>query len=255
MITIKRELQKLIMKKFRPNKVIVVTGARRVGKTFLLKEMITELKKDYIFLNGEDINTHLLLEKRSAENYRNFLGSKKILIIDEAQKIPEIGSILKLMVDEIKGIQIIVTGSAAFDLSNSTGEPLVGRMHSIILYPLSVREQAQAEKLLIRPDRMEHRLIYGNYPELLHIRDNKSKQEYLNEIISSYLFRDILSFENIRNSSKVFNLLRLIAFQTGSQVSFHELGQQLGISKNTVERYLDLLSKKGNYQEQQMVFL
>jgi len=243
MIRIKRELQDQILKRLKPNKVVVLTGARRVGKTFLLKEIISELKNDHLFLNGEDFNSHLLLERRSAENYRNLLGAKKILIIDEAQKIPGIGSILKLMVDEIKGIRIIVTGSSAFEMSNLTGEPLLGRKYSYTLHPLSVREQTQAETPLVRPDRLEHRLIYGNYPELLHIKDNRSKQEYLNEIINSYLFRDILSFENIRNSSKVFNLLRLIAFQTGGQVSYQELGNQLGMSKNTIEKYLDLLSK------------
>jgi hypothetical protein len=243
MIKVERELQEKIIKKLRPNKVVVITGARRAGKTFLLKEIISGIEEDYFFLNGEDINTHILLEKRSAENYRNILGPKKILIIDEAQKIPEIGSILKLIVDEIEGIRIIATGSSAFDLTNLTGEPLVGRKHSFVLHPLSVRENAQTETQLIRPDRLEHRLIYGNYPELLHIDDNLSKQEYLNEIISSYLLRDILSFENIRNSSRIFNLLRLVAFQIGSQVSLNELGKQLGISKNTVEKYLDLLSK------------
>lgn len=243
MIVIKRELEEKIIRKLHPNKVVVITGARRTGKTFLLREIITGLKEDYLFLNGEDINTHLLLEKRSAENYRNILGTEKILIIDEAQKIPGIGSILKLIADEIEGIKIIATGSSAFDLTNLTGEPLVGRKLSFVLHPLSVREQAQTEPLLIRDDRLEHRLIYGNYPELLHIENNKSKQEYLNDIISSYLLRDILAFENIRNSSKIFNLLRMIAFQIGGLVSFHELGTQLGISKNTVEKYLDLLTK------------
>jgi len=243
MIRIRRELHDRILNSLRPNKVIVITGARRVGKTFLLKEIISGLKSDWLLLNGEDINTHLLLEKRSAENYLNVIGSKKILIIDEAQKIPEIGSILKLIVDVIEGIRIIVTGSSAFDMANLTGEPLVGRKYSFVLHPLSVREQAQAETPLVRFDKLEQRLIYGNYPELLHINDNLSKQEYLNDLISSYLLRDILSFENIRNSAKVFNLLRMVAFQIGGQVSYHEIGKQLGISKNTVEKYLDLLSK------------
>ncbi len=243
MIKLKRELQDQILKKLQPNKVVVITGARRVGKTFLLKDIISKLEKDFLFLNGEDINTHLLLKKRSVENYRNVLGRKKILIIDEAQKIPEIGSILKLIVDEIDGIMVVVTGSSAFDIMNLTGEPLTGRKHSFILHPLSVREYAMEETALIRPDRLMQRLIYGNYPELLHIEENKSKQEYLNEIVSSYMLRDILSFENIRNSEKVINLLRLVAFQTGGLVSLLELGRQIGISKNTVEKYLDLLSK------------
>ena len=243
MIEIKRELKEQILKKLQPNKVVVITGARRVGKTFLLKEIISGQESDYLLLNGEDMNTHLLLEKHSVENYKNILGKNKILIIDEAQKIPEIGSILKLIVDEIKGIRIVVTGSSAFDINNLTGEPLAGRKHTFILHPLSVREHSQAEDQLSRPDRLNQKLIYGNYPELLHIDDPVSRQEYLNEIISSYLLRDILSFENVRNSAKIFNLLRLIAFQTGNLVSYNELGKQLGISKNTVEKYLDLLTK------------
>lgn len=243
MIRIKRELQDQILKKLQPNKVVVLTGARRVGKTFLLKDIISILDKDFLLLNGEDINTHLLLKKRSVENYSNILGGKRILLIDEAQKIPEIGSILKLIVDGIDGVRIIVTGSSAFDLLNLAGEPLTGRKHTFILHPLSVREYAVQETALIRPDRLMQRLLYGNYPELLHIEDTKSKQEYLNEIVSSYLLRDILSFENIRNSEKVINLLRLVAFQISGLVSLHEIGRQIGISKNTVEKYLDLLSK------------
>ncbi len=240
---VKREITELITKKFRPGKVIIINGARRVGKTFLLKEIIKNLEAPYLLLNGEDINTHVILSKRSAENYRQLMGSKKVLIIDEAQKIPEIGNILKLIVDEIEGIRVIVTGSSAFDLKNMTGEPLTGRKHTFTLYPLSEREFAQIGTPVERTDMLNQRLIYGNYPELLHLRDNAEKKDYLNEIISSYLLKDILVFENIKHSSKIFNLMRLIAHQTGNLVSYNELGTQLSMSKNTVEKYLDLLSK------------
>lgn len=243
MITVKRELKDQILKKLLPNKVVIISGARRVGKTFLVKEIISGLDSDYLLLNGEDMNTHILFEKRSIENYRNILGRKKTLIIDEAQRIPGIGLILKLITDEIKGIRILATGSSTFEISNMTGEPLTGRKHTFILHPLSIREHSQTENQLTRSDRLNQRLIYGNYPELLHIDEPVSRQEYLNEIISSYMLRDILSFENVRNSAKIFNLLRLIAFQTGNLVSYNELGKQLGISKNTAEKYLDLLSK------------
>jgi predicted AAA+ superfamily ATPase len=240
---IKREITSIVTGKIKPDKVIIINGARRVGKTFMLKEIIKDIGAPYLLLNGEDINTHTILSKRSAENYRQLMGSKKILIIDEAQKIPEIGNILKLIVDELSGIRIVVTGSSAFDLRNMTGEPLTGRKFTFTLFPLSEREFSQFETPVERTDRLKQRLIYGNYPELLHIPDAVEKREYLNELVSSYLLRDILVYENIKHSSKILNLLRLIAYQTGNQVSYHELGTQLSMSKNTVEKYLDLLSK------------
>ncbi|MBN2864119.1 MAG: ATP-binding protein [Bacteroidales bacterium] len=240
---IRREIIGLVSRKIKPGKVIIINGARRVGKTVLLKEIIKGLKEPYMFLNGEDFNTLDLFSNRSAENYRQITGSKKILIIDEAQKIPEIGMVLKLMTDELPHLRIIVTGSSAFDLKNITGEPLTGRKESFTLFPLSEKEFSQNESIVEKKNRLTERLIYGNYPELIHLGDRDDKKDYLNELVSSYLLKDILVFENIRHSSKIFNLLRLIAFQTGSLVSFNELAKQLSISKNTVEKYLDLLTK------------
>lgn len=240
---VERDIKKLIVKKITPGKVIVLLGARRVGKTFLLKQLMSEIKEEYIFLNGENVNVHLELEHRSVENYRRFLNNKKLLIIDEAQKIPEIGQILKLMIDEIEGLKIIVTGSSAFDISNMTGEPLTGRKYTYYLYPLSEKEYTQTEDRIDRREKTALRMIYGNYPELLNLPDDSDKREYLNEVISSYLLKDILAFENIKNSSKIFSILRLIAFQIGKEVSYHEIGTQLSMSKNTVEKYLELLSK------------
>lgn len=243
MILIDRKIKSAILKKIQPNKVIVILGARRVGKTFLIKEITNELPEPFLLLNGEDINTHTLLLRRSVENYKQLLGTKRILIIDEAQKIPDIGHILKLMVDNIEGIKIIVTGSSAFDIHNLTGEPLTGRKFSFILYPISESELAGTYNPIENPDKLKQRLLFGNYPELLQLNDIDDKKEYLNEIVSSYLLKDILAFENIRNSDKIFNLLRLIAYQIGGEVSYQELGKQLSMSKNTVDKYLDLLSK------------
>lgn len=240
---IERKIEKLILDKVQANKVIVISGARRVGKTFLIKKILQECNFEYLFLNGEDLNTHLLLSKRSVENYRQVLGSRKLLVIDEAQKVPEIGEILKLMVDEIEGLHIIASGSSALDLFNQTGEPLTGRKYSYTLFPFCEAEYDNAENKVSKPDKLKQRLVFGNYPELLHIPDNSDKKQYIAEIINSYLLKDILLFENIKNSSKIINLLRLIAFQIGSEVSYQELGKQLSISKNTVEKYLDLLSK------------
>jgi predicted AAA+ superfamily ATPase len=243
MVYLVRELTENILKKLQPNKVVIIFGARRVGKTVLVKEILSKIEEPILSLNGEDINVHDKLSIRTVENYRQLLGSYKILYIDEAQKIPEIGLKLKLMVDEIEGLRIIISGSSAFNIHKDAGEPLTGRKYTFNLYALSEKEYNQIENNISKQDKIRERLIYGNYPELLHLPDRKDKEDYLNEMVSSYLLKDILVYENIKNSQKIFNLLRLIAFQLGGEVSLQELGRQLSISKNTVEKYLDLLSK------------
>lgn len=238
-----RDLSKNIIKKLQPNKVVIVFGARRVGKTVLVKEVLKQLNEPILMLNGEDINVHDKLAIRSVENYKQILGSHKLLYIDEAQKIPEIGLKLKLMIDEIDDLKIIISGSSSFDIHKDAGEPLTGRKYSFNLFALAENEYDQIENNISKIDKVRERLIFGNYPELLHLPDREDKIDYLNEMVSSYLLKDILVYENIKNSQKIFNLLRLIAFQIGGEVSLQELGTKLGISKNTVEKYLDLLSK------------
>ena len=243
MIYLVRELSNLILKKLQPNKVVILYGARRVGKTMLVNEILAKVNEPILRLNGDDINVHDKLSIRSIENYKQILGTCKLLYIDEAQKIPEIGLKLKLMIDEIEGLRIIISGSSSFDIHKNAGEPLTGRKYTFTLYTLSENEYTQIENNINKMDKVRERLIFGNYPELLHLPDRQDKVDYLNEIISSYLLKDILVYEHIKNSQKIFNLLRLIAFQIGGEVSLQELGIQLGISKNTVEKYLDLLSK------------
>jgi predicted AAA+ superfamily ATPase len=238
-----RDLSKNIIKKLQSNKVVIVFGARRVGKTVLVKKLLEEINEPILSLNGEDINVHDKLAIRSVENYKQLLGSYKFLHIDEAQKIPEIGLKLKLMIDEIEDLKIIISGSSSFDIHKDAGEPLTGRKYSFNLFALSENEYNQIENNIEKIDKVRERLIFGNYPELLQLPDREDKIDYLNEMVSSYLLKDILVYENIKNSHKIFNLLRLIAFQIGGEVSLQELGKQLGISKNTVGKYLDLLSK------------
>lgn len=238
-----RNISEHILNKLQPNKVVIVFGARRVGKTILVKQILEKINEPVLMLNGEDITVHDKLAIRSIENYRQLLGSYKLLYIDEAQKIPEIGLKLKLMIDEIKGLKIIVSGSSSFDIHKDAGEPLTGRKYTFNLYTLSENEYNQVENNVIKADKIRERLIFGNYPELLQLPDKKDKIDYLNEMVSSYLLKDILAYENIKNSHKIFNLLRMIAFQIGAEVSLQELGNHLGISKNTVEKYLDLLSQ------------
>jgi predicted AAA+ superfamily ATPase len=223
---------------------LLLLGARRVGKTAFIKNYLaTILKKNYLQLNGEDIQDADLLKERSVNNYKRLLANVELLVIDEAQNIPEIGLILKLIVDSIEGIKIIATGSSVFDLSNKLGEPLVGRKNTVFLFPLGQLEFSKFENYRETVGKLEERLLFGSYPELEQYPDWKDKQNYLNEIINSYLLKDILVFEGIKQSNKIFDLLKLIAFQVGKEVSLQELARQLGISKNTVENYLDLLSK------------
>ena len=238
-----REVSENIIDKLRDNKVVIILGARRVGKTVLVKEILSNIKEPVLSLNGEDINVHDRLANRSLENYKQVLGSYRFLYIDEAQKIPDIGAKLKLMVDGVEGLKIIITGSSALDINQGTGEPLTGRKYTFNLFPLSEREYNQKENNIDRLQKVRERLIFGNYPELLQLPDKSDKIDYLNELVSSYLLKDILAYENIKNAQKLFNLLRLVAFQIGGEVSLQELGTQLSISKNTVEKYLDLLSK------------
>jgi len=241
---IKRLLFNQLSERLQPNKVLILKGPRRVGKTVLLKEIALTLPQEKTeFLNGEDVPTQEFLGKRSIAHFKNSLGSKKYILIDEAQKVPGIGETLKLMVDSLEGIHIIISGSSSFDIQNRTGEPLTGRGISFMIYPVCEQEIRPYEKISEHEDQLILRMVYGNYPELFSIPDLKLKEEYLRELVSNLLMKDILSLENIRNSSKLMNLLRLVAFQIGSEVSYHELGKQLAMSKNTVERYLDLLAK------------
>lgn len=227
-----------------PNKVIILLGARRTGKTFLIDQVIEKLgAKKCLLMNGEDMTVQQQLTHRNVARYKTLTKGYRYIIIDEVQKIPDIGAILKLMVDEVKGIRLIVTGSSVFDLKNSLGEPLTGRKKDFMLFALAQLEYASFENILDRNRVVDEKLIYGCYPELLQLKTGKQKRDYLREVVSSYLYKDILMMENLRNADKLADLLKLIAWQIGQEVSLEELGRQLQMSKNTVERYLDLLSK------------
>jgi len=191
------------------SKVILIYGIRRVGKTQLIKHIIQQTSMEYLLLNGENIEHTDLLKTRSTANYKRLLGKKKLLIIDEAQAIPEIGIKLKLMIDTIPDLKILATGSSSFDLNNQVGEPLVGR----------------------------------GYPELIHLDERNEKIEYLKDQINSYLLKDIIAFEGVKKRDKIVSLLKIIAFRVGSEISLEGIGRELQISKNTVDKYLDLLSK------------
>lgn len=224
------------------NKVLVIYGPRQVGKTTLLTKFLAQ-KKGYLLVNGEDIDVQYYLSSQSIPRLKQFVGDHKLLVIDEAQKIPNIGLNLKLLVDHCPDVQIITTGSSAFDLAEYLGEPLTGRKVTLKMFPLSQIEIGQMENLAQVKSHLEERLLYGSYPEVVLMSSNEDRKAYLRELVASYLYKDILELEGIRKSKKIIQLLQLLAFQIGRAVSLSELGQQLGLNKGTVERYLDLLEK------------
>ena len=224
------------------NKVIILLGARRTGKTYILNKLKNRIKNT-LFLNGDDYKTTTLLQNKTIEEYKKIIGNSKIFIIDEAQNIENIGHILKIMHDNIPSLKIIATGSSAFDLSNKLGEPLTGRKKTIRIFPMAQAELSEYENYFETYERLSERLLYGSYPEIFHYNNFDEKREYLNELINSYLLKDILILDNIKNSDKLLNILKLLSFQVGSEVSLNEIAGKIGISKNTVERYIDLLKK------------
>jgi len=232
-----------IRKSITPNKAIVLYGARRTGKTTLINHFIDSLEENYLLLNCDDVLVKEYLESQSIDKLKSLIKGNKYLIIDEAQNIKNIGINLKLIVDHINGIYVIAAGSSSFDLANKIGEPLTGRKFNFLLYPLSQIELSAKENLIQTNANLESRLIFGSYPEVILADNIKKKILILKEIVSSYLYKDILEMEGIKQSGKIINLLQLVAFQIGKEVSHQELGNKLGISKNTVEKYLDLLEK------------
>jgi predicted AAA+ superfamily ATPase len=227
-----------------PGKVIVLYGARRVGKTTLLKKLLeNEPAHKVLFVNGDDIIARQYLESQSINKLRDFVGSKQLLVVDEAQYVNRIGLNLKLIVDHMPEILVVATGSSSFDLARDIGEPLTGRKFVLKMFPLSQIEIAQIEDPHESAANLESRLLYGSYPEVVTAKDNSFREEYLRELVGAYLFKDILALEGIRHADKLVQLLQLLAYQLGKDVSLNELGNQLSMSKNTVERYLDLLEK------------
>ena len=226
-----------------PGKVVVVYGPRRVGKTTLIKRYIREHDPDALLVTGEDIVVREYLESQSLAKLTSFVGRRRTLIIDEAQHIREIGLNLKLLVDHVEGLRIIATGSSSFDLAHQTGEPLTGRKYTLQLLPPAQLEIQETESAHQTRAHLEERLIYGSYPEVILMDSNEDRQLYIKELIASNLFRDILQLEGIRHADKLLRLLQLVAFQIGREVSTSELGTRLGMSANTVDRYLDLLEK------------
>ena len=223
-------------------RVIVIYGPRQAGKTTLTKQLISILPADEVKLyQGDDLRVQEAFSQPILDKLATAIGGKKYLVIDEAQRIPNIGLVLKLIHDQLP-VQIIVTGSASFDLANQLNEPLTGRTSTFYLYPLSLKE---LDKPLLKDSLEFYQTImrFGCYPKLLNIVDETEKQNYLKELINNYLYQDILAFDQVRKPKKVVDLLTLLALQIGGEVSIRELSSNLSLAKPAVERYLDILEK------------
>ncbi len=225
------------------NKVVILYGPRQVGKTTLVREILKTIELKKLEINADEHKYIDVLSGRDLKTLELLVSGYDLLFIDEAQRVPDIGINLKILRDGIPGLKIIVTGSSSFDLANKINEPLTGRTSTQFLYPISLYELSEQYNRFELNERLDEFLIYGMYPELFSIQNSREKEEYLYELTSSYLYKDALQLKNIKHSGKVHDLLRLIAFQIGSQVSVAELGRALGMAKDTVESYINLLEK------------
>ena len=235
---IKKDLLRSLLK---PNIVVGIFGARRTGKTFIMQEIEKELGEKVLMVQGENLDVSEVLSSQRLSQLKRFTEGVSYLLIDEAQKIPNIGINLKLMTDNIPGLHILVSGSSSFDLRKNIGEPLTGRSQFFHLYPVAQMELE--ENFLQTKENLESRLVYGGYPQVITASSSKEQTAILSSIRDGYLLKDILELGNQKDSLFVFNLLRLIAFQIGNDISFSEIASRLNVNKKTVMRYLELLEK------------
>ncbi len=239
---IKRTIQTKIEQWFFKQKVIIIYGARQIGKTTLVKKIAADYGQDFLYMDCDLISNRELLQIQEVQQLKSFIGQYKLLIIDEAQRVQDIGLTLKILHDHFPDLQIIATGSSSFDFSNKISEPLTGRAITFMLYPISVAELNQQYNKLELHARLEIMLRYGLYPEIVD-RPESEARELLAMLSGNYLYKDVLEFEQIKKSDLLIRLLQLLALQLGSQVSYHELAVTLGVNQNTIRRYIDLLEK------------
>ncbi|MCL2085671.1 ATP-binding protein [Candidatus Saccharibacteria bacterium] len=239
-----RDLEAKIEKRlFERGKIIVIYGARQVGKTTLARKILQKYGDDKGFFNCEDITVRDALSSQSASMMKAFFGDSKVIVLDEAQTVLNIGRALKIFVDAYPEVNIIATGSSSFDLANKINEPLTGRHYAFFLYPISFNEIAKVSGNRKLFEDLEIRLIYGNYPEIVNASSVEDMRDKLKSLTTSYLYRDVLKFGNIKNPDVLTNILRALAYQVGNEVSFSELAGLVGVDKNTVASYIRLLEQ------------
>lgn len=238
---IKRTLHNVIDDKLFKGKAIIIMGPRQVGKTTLLKQLFNDHDDTVLWLNGDEQDVRSIFENISSSRLKMIIGDKKVVVIDEAQRIADIGLKMKLITDQIPQVQLISTGSSSFELANLVNEPLTGRKWEYKMLPLSFEEMAGHHGLLEEKRLIPHRMLYGYYPDVVvHAGE---EEELLTQLSDSYLYRDILTLDKIKKSEKIVKLLQAIALQIGSEVSYNELGQLCGLDSKTVEKYVILLEQ------------
>lgn len=239
---IQRLLKNRINQALFNGKTIILYGARQVGKTTLVQEILKEYSKDGRYLNCEILSVEENLKDPEPEKIKAFLGNYKLIVLDEAKNIQNTGRILKVISDSIKDVQIIATGSSSFDLANKTAESMTGRINQFILYPLSSLELKEKEDWFAVDANLEKVLRLGFYPEVFSLTEEEAVDR-LNELVSGYLFKDVLRFEGIKKSSLLKNLVVSLALQLGNEVTYNELAVKLGVNSITVQKYIDLLEQ------------
>ena len=237
---INRVIQNQLREQLGGKKALIVMGARQVGKSTLMQQLLGE-RKDVLWLNGDEPDVAGMFENITSARLRAIIGANKIVMIDEAQRILDIGMKIKLITDQIDGVQVIATGSSSFELANKINEPLTGRKHEYKMFPLSFAEMSAHTSFLEEHRMIPHRMVYGYYPEV--VTNPGNEKLLLKELADSYLYKDILSMENILKADKLTRLLQALAHQIGEQVSYNEIGQLVGLDPKTVERYIDILEK------------
>ena len=234
---------KNIDKLLKPNRALIIYGPRRIGKTTLLNSYLNKTKYKYLLDTGDNVETRQIFALPDFEKIIDYAANYELIAIDEAQLIPSIGSGLKILVDHVPNIKVIATGSSSFDLASQVGEPLTGRKITINLYPILQLELLSIFNKYELKKNLPEFLIFGSYPEVITAKTRMEKMTVIKEIVNSYLFKDILAFERIKSPKVLLDLIKLLAFQIGSEVSFNELAAQLSINARTVARYIDLLEK------------
>jgi predicted AAA+ superfamily ATPase len=222
-------------------KALLVFGPRQVGKTTFVENLIADLNKKTLFLNGDESDVLVLFESPNVTKLKNIIGDNEILVIDEAQRITNIGIVLKIIVDQIKSVQVIATGSSSFELANKLNEPLTGRKYELFLYPIAFSEMVTHNGLLDEKRNLEQRLIYGSYPEI--ITNPIDAKEHIKLIANSYLYKDLFLLDQIAKPVLLQKIVKALALQVGSEVNYNELSKLLQIDNKTVEKYIDLLEK------------
>ena len=241
MAYIPRHLESSLAKRLFQRKALILYGPRQSGKTTLVRHLLEKYDDAVLWLNGDNPDTKKLLTGISVADWKRVIGPRKIVVVDEAQRIENIGISLKLVIDEFPNVQVIATGSSSFELMNRTAEPLTGRKFEYRLLPLSFGELCDFHGVFEEKQERERRMLYGSYPDI--INNPGDEQRRLEELAGSYLFKDIYSLDGLKKSSIVEKLISAVALQLGSEVSFNELAGMVGTDNRTVERYIDLLSK------------